>query len=274
MERTFKSRPSESPRTSAPRSDARGLPSAPMSAEAVVRDLQSVLGAAVERLHEAIGGEHVTAWALRENGEPYVAAASFVGSPPAEPDARSLRPALHASRPGRPAGARPPRGAPPARRAARLLRRRAGRRERRRADGGAAHRRGQRGGLSGPAAYPGRARRGAAPTGGAAGRGPRDGSTPRDRRRGLSPRPARGPGQPGERDRPRGAQPPGVDQDLSPAASRAARRSRVLHELLRDRERGAAAHGAPARPRSRSGAARKPSTTGAPRSTWRRSSNP
>jgi signal transduction histidine kinase len=56
-----------------------------MSAEAVVRDLQSVLGAAVERLHDVIGGEYVAAWALRESGEPYVAAASFVGSPPAEP---------------------------------------------------------------------------------------------------------------------------------------------------------------------------------------------
>jgi signal transduction histidine kinase len=57
----------------------------PMSAEAIVRDLQSVLGAVVARLHEALGGEPVTAWALRENGEPYVAAAAFSGVPPAEP---------------------------------------------------------------------------------------------------------------------------------------------------------------------------------------------
>jgi len=56
-----------------------------MSAEAVVRDLQSVLGAAVERLHDLIGCDHVAAWALREDGEPYVAAASFVGSQPPEP---------------------------------------------------------------------------------------------------------------------------------------------------------------------------------------------
>jgi signal transduction histidine kinase len=86
MKRTFKSRPSKNPLASAARSEARGFPSAPMSAEAVVRDLQSVLGAAVGRLHEAIRCEHVTAWALRENGEPYVAAASFVGSPPVEPE--------------------------------------------------------------------------------------------------------------------------------------------------------------------------------------------
>jgi signal transduction histidine kinase len=58
---------------------------APMSPEAIVRDLQSVLGAVVARLHESLSGEHVTAWALRENGEPYVAAAAFAGNPPAEP---------------------------------------------------------------------------------------------------------------------------------------------------------------------------------------------
>ena len=86
MERSFKSRPSKNPLASAARSEARGVPSAPMSAEAVVRDLQSVLGAAVGRLHEMIGCEHVTAWALRENGEPYVAAASFAGSPPVDPE--------------------------------------------------------------------------------------------------------------------------------------------------------------------------------------------
>jgi signal transduction histidine kinase len=56
-----------------------------MPSEAVVRDLQSVLSAAVGRLHEEIGCEHVTAWALRESGEPYVVAASFAGSPPPEP---------------------------------------------------------------------------------------------------------------------------------------------------------------------------------------------
>lgn len=85
MERTFKSRPSKRPGAPAPRSETQDSPFTPMSPEAVVRDLQSLLGAAVERLHEAIGCEHVTAWALRESGEPYVVAASFVGSPPAEP---------------------------------------------------------------------------------------------------------------------------------------------------------------------------------------------
>jgi len=64
-------------------SNAREL--ARMSADAIVRDLQSVLGAVVARLHEALGGEPVTAWALRENAEPYVAAAAFSGTPPTEP---------------------------------------------------------------------------------------------------------------------------------------------------------------------------------------------
>jgi signal transduction histidine kinase len=85
MERTFKSRPPSGARASATRSEVGGSRAVAMSVEEVVRDFQSVLGAAVERLHEAIGCDHVTAWALRESGEPYVAAASFVGSPPAEP---------------------------------------------------------------------------------------------------------------------------------------------------------------------------------------------
>jgi signal transduction histidine kinase len=85
MERTFKSRTPKSHREPAPQSEARSSPFDPMSTEAVVRDLQSVLSAAVARLHEAIRCEHVTAWALRESGEPYVVAASFEGDPPAEP---------------------------------------------------------------------------------------------------------------------------------------------------------------------------------------------
>jgi two-component system sensor histidine kinase HydH len=86
MERTFKSRQPNNPLAPAARSEAWGFPSAPISAEAVIRDLQSVLSAAVARLHELIGCEHVTAWALRDDGEPYVAAASFLGNPPVEPE--------------------------------------------------------------------------------------------------------------------------------------------------------------------------------------------
>jgi signal transduction histidine kinase len=85
MERTLEDRTPSGAHAAAPQSPARGAGPAPMSAEAVVRDLQSVLGAAVERLHESIGCELVAAWALRESGEPYVAAASFSGSPPAQP---------------------------------------------------------------------------------------------------------------------------------------------------------------------------------------------
>ncbi|MFQ5418690.1 MAG: histidine kinase dimerization/phospho-acceptor domain-containing protein, partial [Myxococcota bacterium] len=48
-------------------------------------DLQSVLAAAVGRLEQTIGCESAAAWALRENGEPYVAAACFTGTPPSEP---------------------------------------------------------------------------------------------------------------------------------------------------------------------------------------------
>ena len=85
MERSLEDRMPPGRRDAAPQSPARGPDPAAMSAEAVVRDLQSVLAAAVERLHESIGCELVAAWALRESGEPYVAAASFVGSPPARP---------------------------------------------------------------------------------------------------------------------------------------------------------------------------------------------
>jgi len=56
-----------------------------LSLESVVRDLQSVLAAAVERIQGATESEHVAAWALREGGEPYVAAAIFTGSAPTEP---------------------------------------------------------------------------------------------------------------------------------------------------------------------------------------------
>lgn len=86
MERTSKSPESKESLAASAQSEARPLPPAAMSAEAVLRDLQSVLGAAVGRLHEAIGCERVTAWALREDGKPYVAAASFIGSPPVEPE--------------------------------------------------------------------------------------------------------------------------------------------------------------------------------------------
>jgi signal transduction histidine kinase len=53
--------------------------------DAIVRDFQRVLSAAVQRLQAVTGSENVTAWALRPDGTPYVAAACFDGGPPAEP---------------------------------------------------------------------------------------------------------------------------------------------------------------------------------------------
>jgi two-component system sensor histidine kinase HydH len=57
------------------------------AADAVLRDVQSLLGGVVQRLWDGLGCESVVAWALREDGEPYIAAAAFEGAPPAAPDA-------------------------------------------------------------------------------------------------------------------------------------------------------------------------------------------
>jgi signal transduction histidine kinase len=45
-----------------------------------------VLGAVVQRLRSATACESAVAWALRDDGTPYVAAAAFVGPPPLAPD--------------------------------------------------------------------------------------------------------------------------------------------------------------------------------------------
>ena len=63
---------------------------ATLPAESAVRDLQTVLSAAVARLRQTTGSASAVAWALRDDGRPYVAAASFVGEPPAEPDAAAF----------------------------------------------------------------------------------------------------------------------------------------------------------------------------------------
>jgi signal transduction histidine kinase len=55
------------------------------AADAVVRDTQSVLAATVERIRAEAGCEQVCAWALRETGVPYVAAAAFDRAPPRAP---------------------------------------------------------------------------------------------------------------------------------------------------------------------------------------------
>lgn len=55
-------------------------------APSALRDLQSVLGAVVQRLRSATACESAVAWALRDDGTPYVAAAAFIGPPPLAPD--------------------------------------------------------------------------------------------------------------------------------------------------------------------------------------------
>ncbi len=55
--------------------------------DTVLRDAQILLGGVVQRLWDGLGCESVVAWAQREDGEPYVAAAAFEGAPPAAPDA-------------------------------------------------------------------------------------------------------------------------------------------------------------------------------------------
>ncbi len=54
------------------------------------RDLQSLLTSAVQRLGATTRCESVVAWALREDGSPYVASAVFDRAPPPPPDARAF----------------------------------------------------------------------------------------------------------------------------------------------------------------------------------------
>lgn len=65
-------------------------PNAPSTGHDVdffVRDLQTLLNEAVQRLAEATASEAVFAWALRNDGEPYVAAAAFQAAAPLDPEA-------------------------------------------------------------------------------------------------------------------------------------------------------------------------------------------
>jgi signal transduction histidine kinase len=54
--------------------------------EAIIRDEQTLLSGAVQRLRETTGCDLAAAWALRADGTPYVAAAAFEGPPPITPD--------------------------------------------------------------------------------------------------------------------------------------------------------------------------------------------
>lgn len=65
-------------------------PRAP-SADALLRDEQTLLAGIVERLRETTGMELASAWALRGEDEPYMVAAAFEGEPPATPDAAAWR---------------------------------------------------------------------------------------------------------------------------------------------------------------------------------------
>jgi signal transduction histidine kinase len=57
------------------------------SPEGFLRDEQTLLAAAVERLRDTTGMDLASAWSLRDGDEPYMAAAAFEGEPPASPDA-------------------------------------------------------------------------------------------------------------------------------------------------------------------------------------------
>ncbi len=78
-----------------PRADRRGggvrraTPRAPHGAPTL--DLQALLSTAVQRVQRISGATAVVAWTLREDGEPYVAAAAFSGDPPLTPDASDYR---------------------------------------------------------------------------------------------------------------------------------------------------------------------------------------
>jgi signal transduction histidine kinase len=58
--------------------------------EAIIRDEQTLLSGAVQRLRETTGCDLAAAWALRANGAPYVSAAAFEGPPPVTPDRRAF----------------------------------------------------------------------------------------------------------------------------------------------------------------------------------------
>lgn len=57
------------------------------SPDGFLRDEQTLLAAAVERLRDTTGMDLASAWSLRGGDEPYMAAAAFEGEPPGSPDA-------------------------------------------------------------------------------------------------------------------------------------------------------------------------------------------
>ena len=58
--------------------------------EAIIRDEQTLLSGAVQRLRDTTGCDLAAAWALRADGTPYVSAAVFEGPPPITPDRQAF----------------------------------------------------------------------------------------------------------------------------------------------------------------------------------------
>jgi signal transduction histidine kinase len=58
--------------------------------EAIIRDEQTLLAGAVQRLRDTTGCDLAAAWALRADGTPYVSAAVFEGPPPMTPDRQAF----------------------------------------------------------------------------------------------------------------------------------------------------------------------------------------
>jgi len=58
--------------------------------EAIIRDEQTLLSGAVQRLRDTTGCDLAAAWVLRADGTPYVSAAVFEGPPPITPDRRAF----------------------------------------------------------------------------------------------------------------------------------------------------------------------------------------
>ncbi len=216
----------------------------------------AAISSAVQHLGATTRCESVVAWALREDGSPYVAAARFDRTPPRSPDAQAfealacLRTATDLAASELPAAVRELeerfgcRAAVPicsseGRPLAALLL------------GGISEALGGPPSRTRPTANPRRIGECGAAPGGASGGGAGRRSTEPPRRGGATPRPPRRPRCSVGRDRPRSPEPAGLGQDLSPAASRAWKGSRVPDRVPRSRNPRGLAHGASARRHAR-----------------------
>jgi signal transduction histidine kinase len=72
------------------RERASELPQPGVIARAALRDLQRLLAETTQRLRSASGSTSAAAWALRDDGTPYLAGADWTGETPAEPDAEAF----------------------------------------------------------------------------------------------------------------------------------------------------------------------------------------